>query len=495
MTRRAVLSIDQGTTNSKAILVGEDGAIVARGSAPVPISHPRSGWVEQDANAIWRSVEQAIGACLAEIDDTEVAAIGISNQRESVLAWNRRTGEPLVPVITWQCRRTADACEKLREAGHEERVIALTGLPLDPLFPAPKLRWLLDSLAGQIDPADICLGTVDSWLISRFTGGAVHACDRSNAARTQLFDLAEARWSEELCGLFGVRQACLPQVRDSSHVFGQTVGMGPLPGGIPVASAIGDSHAALFGHGAFSPGDGKATFGTGSSIMTTLPAFVAPPRGLTTTIAWSIDGASTFAFEGNILTSASVLPWTSELLGLNGVDELLALAESVASSEGVCVVPAFVGLGAPHWDAEARALISGLGFGSKPAHVARAAAESIALQVHDVFAIVKEAGDGRVGRLFVDGGPSRNPFLMGLVSGLLEQPLITCESTEASALGAAYLAGLSTGVWSGVEAILDQAGERRPLSARMDPQMRAEMLAEWEMALRRAMLPKQTAKG
>jgi glycerol kinase len=492
MAERVILAVDQGTSNSKAILVAEDGRVPASGSSPVPIEHPRSGWVQQDGEEIWRSVREAIAACLAHADSEqhnfEIAAVGISNQRESVLAWSRKTGKPVGPVITWQCRRTADACQRLRDEGHEEKILALTGLPLDPLFPATKVRWLLDHLPADQDPKDLCVGTVDSWLIWNFTGGAVHACDRSNAARTQLFDIAKARWDEGLCEIFGVAPTLLPDVRDSSHVFGQTSGVAGLADGIPVGGAVGDSHGALFGHGAYSKGDGKVTFGTGSSVMATIAGFKVPPKGLTTTIAWSLDGSSTFAFEGNILVSASVLPWTAELLGLSDVQALLDLAATVDETEGVSLVPAFVGLGAPHWNAEARGLIAGLSFGSKPAHLARAAAESMALQVHDVFDIVQQAADAEIGRLFVDGGPSSNRFLMGLVSGYLDHPVIMCETTEASALGAAYLSGLSTGVWDGLTTISNLAGKRTPLSSKMDPGVRQGALQDWRSALARSTL-------
>ena len=488
MTERVVLAVDQGTTNSKAILVAEDGRVLARGSSPVSIEHPRSGWVQQDGEQIWRSVQEAITACLTKVGDVEIAAIGISNQRESVLAWDRRTGKPAGPVITWQCRRTAEACKQLRDVGHEDEILALTGLPLDPLFPATKVRWLLDHQAAYQDPKDFCIGTVDSWLIWNFTGGAVHACDRSNAARTQLFNIEEARWDEGLCDIFGVSPTLLPDVRDSSHLFGKTSGMGCLADGIPIGGAIGDSHGALFGHGAYNKGDGKVTFGTGSSVMATIKGFKVPPKGLTTTIAWSLDGVSTFAFEGNILVSASVLPWTADFLGLEDVQALLDLAATVDGTEGVSLVPAFVGLGAPHWNAEARGLVSGLSFGSRPAHLARAAAESLALQVHDVFDIVQHAAGAEIGRLFVDGGPSSNRFLMGLVSGYLDHPVIMCETTEASALGAAYLAGLSTGVWDGLEAVSGLASERTPLSLEMPPSTRREALKNWRGAIARSTL-------
>lgn len=483
MARRVVLAIDEGTTNSKAVLVTQTGEIIASGAAPVPIKHPRSGWVQQDAGAIWQATLDAIAACLDAAPEIEIVALGISNQRESIMIWDRRTGLPLGPVISWQCRRTATECEALREAGHEPMVIARTGLPLDPMFPATKVAWLLRNHRGEA--SDICIGTVDSWLIWKLTGGKIHATDRSNGARTQLFNLAEGRWDEELCALFGIDPVMLPEVRDSSGLFGETEAAGALPGGIPIASAIGDSHAALFSHGAFGRGDGKATFGTGSSVMTTVPEFIAPPKGITTTIAWSLNGISTFAFEGNILVSAAILPWTAKLLGLDEVESLLALAGSVPDSDGVTLVPAHVGLGAPHWDAEARGLIAGLSFGSGPAQIARAAAESMAFQVQEVFAIMAAASGG-IGRLSVDGGPSRNRFLMQLVADYLDHPVTPCRNAEASALGAAYLAGLATGFWPDLDALAALPAREAEITPSMDPDARAAGLENWRKAIARA---------
>ncbi|WMS44609.1 FGGY-family carbohydrate kinase [Acuticoccus sp. MNP-M23] len=485
MARKVILAIDEGTTNSKAVLVDDAGRIVASSSAPVPIEHPKSGWVQQDAEKIWTATCKAIAGCLAKAPDVTIEALGISNQRESILMWDRNTGAPLGPVVTWQCRRTAAACDALRKNGHEPDVIARTGLPLDPMFPPTKAAWLLENHGGG--NTDICIGTVDSWLIWQLSGGAVHATDRSNAARTQLFNLAEGRWDDALCALFGVDPAYLPAVHDSAHIYGHTRGTGVLPDGIAIAAAIGDSHAALFGHGAFGNGDGKITFGTGSSMMTTIPAFTVPPEGITTTIAWSLDGQSTFAFEGNILVSASIFPWSAELLGLSGVDELLALAQSVPDANGVCLVPAHVGLGSPHWDADARGMICGLSFGAKPAHVARAAAESLAHQVADVYDAMTAAGGG-IGRLFVDGGPSANAFLMQLVADSLSHPVAPCRDSEASAMGAAYLAGLASGIFPDLATVAGFASHGQPHDPTAAPDMVRASRNAWREAIARTVL-------
>lgn len=477
-----ILAIDEGTTNSKAVLVSVDGTIVSTGSSPVPIVHPQPGWVEQNADEIWSATCKAIDICLKEAPDAEVTALGISNQRESILLWNRKTGEPLGPVVTWQCRRTAAKCEQLKQAGCESDVIARTGLPLDPLFPPTKASWLLENHAAGHSEADICMGTVDSWLIWKFSGGAVHATDRSNAARTQLFNLAKGCWDKKLCELFGIPMAILPDVHDSSHVFGTTLNVSVMPDSVPIASAIGDSHAALFGHGAFGKGDGKVTFGTGSSIMTSIPEFIVPPKGITTTIAWSLNGTSTYAFEGNILVSASILPWTADLLAKKDVEELLELAQSVDDTLGVTLVPAHVGLGAPHWKSEARGLISGLSFSSGAPQVARAAAESMAFQVQDIFTIMSDASQG-IGRIFVDGGPSRNTFLMGLVADYLDHSVTPCKNSEASAIGAAYLAGLATGVWPNLEAVSELTNHEQEIPPSMSQEKRRQGLENWKSAI------------
>ena len=486
MAHRAILAIDEGTTNAKAVLVRVDGTILAGGACAVDARHPRSGWVEQEAGQIWSSTVAAIATCLKNAPGIEIAAIGISNQRESILAWNRHTGEPLGPVITWQCRRTSAACDALRAAGHEDIVIAKTGLPLDPLFPATKARWLLENHCLGMAPEVICIGTVDAWLVWNFTGGRTHATDASNAARTQLYDIGAGEWDEQLCSLFGVDRALLPDVHDSAHVFGETLGVDGLPDGIPVASAIGDSHGALFGHGAFGTGDGKVTFGTGSSVMTTVEEFTVPPKGVTTTIAWSLEGRPTYAFEGNILVSASILPWTAQLLGLSGVDALMDLAQTVDDSLGVTLVPAHVGLGSPHWNAEARGVISGLTFGAGPAHVARAAAESMAFQVCDVVEIIEAHGTAEIGNLHVDGGPSRNAFLMQMVADYLGHPVITSQSTEASALGAAFLAGLAVGYWPDLDTVAGLERRGATLRPSLESNTRSEFRASWRHAIVRA---------
>ncbi|WP_064691849.1 FGGY family carbohydrate kinase [Rhizobium aegyptiacum] len=485
---RAILAIDQGTTNSKAVLVSEKGEIVGRGSAPVGISYPKPGWAEQDPRRLYASVCEAVDACLKAGPDVTIEAVAISNQRESVTAWDADTGEALGPVVSWQCRRTAQDCERLIAEGHLDRVQALTGLPLDPMFPGSKFRWLLD----RIPAGPVRLGTIDSWLIHCLTGGRRHACDASNAARSQLFDLRDQRWSEELGEIFGVDIALLPEVLDSSADFGRTQGLRGVPDGTPIMAAIGDSHAALFGHGAFKPGDGKVTFGTGSSVMKTLSQFIPPRNGVTTTVAWRIEGKPTFAFEGNILVCAASLPWMTDILGLPDVAALVELAAS-AEPGGPGFVPAFVGLGAPYWNADARALFSQINFNTTRAQMARSVTDSIAFQVNDVISAMRTQSGGALGTLYVDGGPSQNRFLMQCVSNLIEHPVIQCEAPEASALGAAYLAGLSLGLWSDLEIVA--ALPRNTRTIEPQPVDRAVFLDTWNDALARSTFRETKAKG
>ncbi|MDQ0323728.1 glycerol kinase [Pararhizobium capsulatum DSM 1112] len=485
----AILAIDQGTTNSKAVLVSTTGEILSRGSSSVGIEHPQPGWVEQSPLRIWASVQEAIAICLQAVPEADILGIAISNQRESVTVWDAVTGEPLGPVVSWQCRRSAPACAAFIAAGHASRVQALTGLPIDPMFPGPKMKWLLDRVPSGRQAR---LGTIDAWLIHCLTDGMVHACDASNAARSQLFDLNRQAWSDELCALFGVPKSSLPQVRDSAARFGETKKVPGLRDGIPICAAIGDSHAALFGHGAFNPGDGKVTFGTGSSIMTTLPRFIAPQHGITTTIAWSINDQPTYAFEGNILVSAAALPWMAEMLGLPDVQALTDLA-ATAEPMGPGFVPAFVGLGAPYWHADARALFSGITFNTSRAQMARAVTDSIAFQVHDVFEAMSAQSPAPLGRLYVDGAPSKNDFLMQCVADTVNHAIIQCDAPEASALGSAYLAGLSLDIWPDLAAIaaLPHPGKTLPPRS-SDSEAR---LLTWKDAIYRSTMTTPSFKG
>ena len=465
MSGRRILAIDQGTTNTKVLLVDESGAIVASAARPVQIQFPRPGWVEQDALALWRSVADASAECLARAGNAPPAAIGISNQRESVVAWDRATGQPVGPCVVWQCRRTAPFCASLREAGHGELLQRRTGLAIDPLFSASKARWLLrqtpDGLARAAN-GEIAIGTVDSWLLWNLTGGDVHATDFTNASRTQLLDLRGLRWDPELLALFGIPETALPRLMPSSCVYGESTA------GIPVCALAGDSHAALFGHAIFSPGAVKATYGTGSSLMTITAEPLQSTGGLSATVGWSRAGQTLYALEGNITVTGGAVQWLGEFLGLaDPASDVANLAATVTDTDGVYVVPAFAGLGAPHWNDAARGLVTGLTRGSRAAHVARATMESIAFQVRDVFDALERDCERPLPLLMADGGASRNDFLMQFQADILGRPLVRSASPDISAMGAAWLAGLAAGVWNSLDEL---AGMVAP-GDRFEPKM------------------------
>lgn len=498
MAGRHVLAIDQGTTNTKVLLFDEQGEVVARASRPVEVAFPQPGWVEQDALALWATVQAATDDCLAAAGGRSVAAVGLANQRESVLLWERASGRPVGPTIVWQCRRTAPFCEELRRLDLRERLEARTGLTIDPLFSASKIRWLLDAIpdgARRAARGELCAGTIDSWLLWNLTGRAVHACDVTNASRTQLFDLAGAAWSDELLGAFGVPRELLPEVRPSSGVLGHTVALGRLAGGLPVASAIGDSHAALFGHAAFRPGSVKATYGTGSSLMTPVATLLRSGHGLSTTVAWGLPEGISYALEGNITVTGSAVDWLGRLLRLDHpASDVAALAGETGDSGGVYLVPAFAGLGAPHWDAGARGLVCGLTLGSTAAQLARATVESIAYQVRDVFDAMREdAGPPR--ELLADGGASRNDALMQLQADLIGCPVVRNDSADLSARGAAWLAGLAVGLWPSLEALASLPSRVSRFEPRLGEGDRNRLYDGWREAVTRARSRTQTSQG
>ena len=488
MSAGHVLAIDQGTTNTKAILVDGGGSIVASASRPVETRFPRPAWVEQDARALWSGVAASAGECLARAGNVRPSAIGISNQRESVVAWDRKTGEPVGPCVVWQCRRTAPFCAALREAGHGELLQRRTGLAIDPLFSASKARWLLSQTPDGMRRAadgELAIGTVDSWVLWNLTGGAVHATDLTNASRTQLLDLKGQRWDPELMALFGIPEAALPTLRPSSWRYGESVACGGLPAGIPVCALAGDSHAALFGHAIFSPGPVKATYGTGSSLMTATSEPVESTGGLSATIGWSRAGQTMYALEGNITVTGGAVQWLGEFLGLrDAAADVAALASMVADTDGVYVVPAFAGLGAPHWKDGARGLITGLTRGTGAAHVARATIESIAYQVRDVFDAMEHDCEHSLPVLLADGGASRNDFLMQFQADILNRPVVRSASSDVSAMGAAWLAGLAAGVWGSLDELaalgLSQtAGPGRRFEPEMSEAERAKRYDGW----------------
>lgn len=452
MSEQAIVAIDQGTTNTKAVLFSTDGTVLAQQAQSVAVHHPRPGWAEQSATEIWDTVRAVLAEISADIADREVVALGISNQRETVVVWDRSTGEPIAPAISWQCRRTSNLCDHFRRPEIESMVFARTGLVVDPLFPSTKIRWLLDSdpsLRSRAERGQLLAGTVDSWLVWKLTGGKTHATDHSNASRTQLFDLADLRWDPELLALFGIPAALLPEVKPSDALFGHVTADAPAIANVPIRGVLGDSHAALFGHGIREPGSAKVTCGTGASVMTLTARRISSQGGISTTIGWSRGRHVSYALEGNISVSGHAAAFAAQLLGLPDERTLTELAASVDDSDGVYFVPALAGLGAPHWDDKTRGLIGGMSLKTRREHVARAVLEGIAHQICDVVEAIQADLGRRLDGLSVDGGASNNDFLMQLLADLLGCAVVRPVMTEASALGAARMAGEALGVWKG----------------------------------------------
>jgi glycerol kinase len=488
-----ILTIDQGTTNTKVLLINARGEVIAQAARALQQSYPHPAWVEQDADLLWQSVREALDECLAAVDDPRPEAIAITNQRESVVLWDRQSGQALGPVIVWQCRRTADFCSQLRVRGLEPFLKERTGLAIDPLFSASKMNWLLDHVAEghkRAEQGELCLGTIDSWLLWNLTGGKVHACDFTNASRTQIFNIHKLDWDDDLLNLFDIPRVALPEVRPSQANFGNSIALGQLPAGVPIVALIGDSHAALFGQAGFLHGSVKATYGTGSSLMAPTPAAVLSKHGLSTTIAWALDREHvTYALEGNISVTGAAVQWLGEFLGLEKpVEEVVRLAERVENAGGLYLVPAFVGLGAPHWNQAARGMISGITRGSTAAHVARATIEAIAYQVRDVFDVMQIETGADLKVLLADGGASRNPLLMQFQADIIERPVLQNMSTDASALGAAYLAGFATGWWRTLDEIMQLPRPQTSFEPRMSAHDRNALYTGWQMAVARATL-------
>jgi glycerol kinase len=486
-----ILAIDQGTTNTKALLVDRRGTPVFRTSSPVALIHGGQGRVEQDPEHLWDSVSKVMADCAlnAARNGASIEALAISNQRETAIAWNAETGRPIGHAISWQCARSAEICERLQ--AHGETIRAKTGLPLATLISAGKWAWLVENNAEAQALAiagTLRFGTVDSWLIHRLTAGAVHATDWSNASRTGLLPLEQLTWDRELFNLFGIRLEAMPELRTSSGSFGACAGIPGLEG-VPILAAIGDSHAAMFGHAQFAAGTVKATYGTGSSLMALTASLARDTPVLARTIAWSIADSTQFALEGNIAMTGSAVQWVGEFLHLaNPASGAAALAATVPDAGGVCFVPAMAGLGAPYWDAAARGTITGLGRSHTSAHLARAAIEAIAFQVADVFFAMEEAGGISFSALHADGGATRNSSLMQFQADMLGRPVLLPADEELSALGASLLAGLALGWWSGLGQIAELPRAMEQFFPMMKACERERRYAEWKTAVARARL-------
>ena len=465
--RRFVLALDQGTTGSTALVVDPDGLVRARGYAELPQHYPQPGWVEHDPAQIWTTTVQALGQAVAaaRIAPAEIAAMGITNQRETAILWERASGRPVGNAIVWQCRRTTALCDRLRADGAEPEIRRKTGLVVDAYFSGTKIRWMLDhepALRPRAERGELCFGTVDSWLLWQLTGGAVHATDPSNASRTLCYDIHALRWDEGLCRTLGVPMALLPTVKPSAGVFGETTATATpgLPAGIPVAGIAGDQQAALFGQACVEPGMAKNTYGTGCfALLNTGRRAVGSTEGLLTTVAWTVEGATAYALEGAVFIAGAAVQWLRDGLGvITKAAETAALAAGVSDTGGAYFVPAFVGLGAPHWEANARGTITGLTRGTTRAQLVRAAIEAMAFSTQEVLSAMSADARLRLAALQVDGGAAANDWLMQFQADVLNVPVARPDLIETTALGAAGLAGLAAGVWRSPEEFL--AGRR-----------------------------------
>jgi glycerol kinase len=475
-----ILAIDQGTTGSRAIVFDRKGRVIASAYEEFPQYFPRPGWVEHDPEEIWRSVERTIQKVLRRVSSSSIVAVGIANQRETAVVWDRKTGRPVCNAIVWQCRRTAGRCREIRK---DEAAVSLirdrTGLPVDPYFSATKAEWILDRSGRRTRARNgrLAFGTADSWILWKLTGGRAHATDYTNASRTMLFDIGRLRWDEDLLDFFGVPKAVLPEALPSSGGFGRTEKIGRLPAGIPITGVAGDQQAALFGQACFDPGTVKNTYGTGCFILlNTGRRRVASAEGLVTTLACGPEGSVVFALEGSVFVAGASVQWLRDQLGLLRTSaESESMAAKVRDNAGVYFVPAFVGLGAPYWDPEARGTIVGLTRGANRHHIVRAALEAMAYSTRDVVGIMARESGLELAELRVDGGAAANNFLCRFQADILGLPVLRPRTVETTALGAASLAGLGAGFWK----TTGEIGRFWALDRRFTPSMprtRAEAL-------------------
>lgn len=490
-----VLSIDQGTTGSTVLLVDSHGEIVARSYQELRQHYPRPGWIEQNPVDIWEKTLYAIHEVVdnCEISANAIAAIGITNQRETTILWERDTGKPIYPAIVWQCRRTVDECNELKDLGLEDGIRTKTGLLLDPYFSATKIAWILNRVEGareQAESGNIAFGTVDTWLLWNLTGGVVHATDYTNASRTLLYNIERLAWDDELLDIFRIPKEILPEVGRSTRVFGAVNDVHPALNGIPIAAIAGDQQAALFGQLCTEPGMAKNTYGTGCFLMlNTGEERVHSDAGLLTTLACSFDDQPVYALEGSVFVAGAAVQWLRDGIEIVGsAAETEAIATSVEDTAGVVVVPAFTGLGAPYWNANAKGAITGLTRGTTRSHIVRATLESIAFQTADlVDAMTREFGAAH-SRLRVDGGAAENNFLMQFQADILGMDVERPQQIESTGLGAAFLAGLTCGVWERVEELQSSRKVDRVFSSNMSDAERREKLADWKDAVRRVMI-------
>jgi glycerol kinase len=486
-------AIDQGTTQTTVLVLSEELEILSRVSREFSQIYPHPGWVEHDPEAIWTSVSGALNSALrkAGITGDDLAGIGITNQRETTVLWERATGRPIYNAIVWQCRRTTDLCDELRKGGHAETFSQATGLVLDPYFSGTKVRWILDNVAdarARAQAGELAFGTMDSYLVWKLTGGASHVTDLSNASRTLMCNIHRGAWDPELLKLLDVPASLLPRIVGCAEAVGETRGVDGLPDGIPIAGMAGDQQAALFGQACFTEGSVKCTYGTGSFLMMNVgDEPVSSSRGLLTTVAWKLDDRITYALEGSLFIAGAAVQWLRDGLGIiANAHEIERLAMEVDDTGGVIFVPALAGLGAPHWRPEARGIISGLTRSTTSAHLARACLEGIALQVSDLIDAMQLDADRPLNVLKVDGGAAANDLLMQFQADVLQTTLSRPVNLETTAIGAAFLAGLGTGVWKDTDAIREAWREER----RFEPSLSAEAVGairgRWHEAVAKA---------
>jgi glycerol kinase len=478
-----ILSLDQGTTSSRAIVVDHSGEIKAIAQKEFKQIFPQSGWVEHDPIEIWSSQKSVVTEATAKlgVDISDIAAIGITNQRETTIVWDRKTGKPVYNAIVWQDRRTADTCDKLRKKGHDELIQSKTGLVIDAYFSGTKIQWILDNVARARDRAEageLAFGTVDSWLVWNLTKGKLHITDVSNASRTMLFNIHDLQWDDELLKLLNIPSSLLPEVKSSSEVYGKS------SFGIPIAGIAGDQQASLFGQMALEPGMVKNTYGTGCFLMTnTGEKPVASKNNLLTTIAWQIDGKTTYALEGSVFIAGAVVQWLrDEMEFIRNSDEVEKLALSVPDNGGVFMVPAFAGLGAPHWNQYARGIIAGISRGTKKGHIARAALEAICYQSKDVMEAMQGDAEIPIKEVRVDGGATVNDALMQFQADILDINVVRSQMHETTALGAAYLAGLAIKFWT-IDELKSQWKEDKVFEPNMEVDERKEKYSRWLKAV------------
>jgi glycerol kinase len=491
---RAVLAIDQGTTGTTALVIGHDGSVLGRAASEFTQYYPKPGWVEHDADEIWRVSLEVAGRAVsaAGLDGSELAAIGLTNQRETTVIWDRRTGRPIHRAVVWQSRQTAEICERLREAGHEDWVRERTGLVLDAYFSASKIRWILDLVPdgqAQAEAGDLLFGTIDSWLLWKLTGGEIHATDPSNASRTLLYDIRQRRWAAGLLELFDVPRVLLPRVLPSSGVFGRTRALGNLPAGIPIAGIAGDQQAALYGQGCWRPGMVKATYGTGSFVVLNMgEGITLSDGGLVTTVCCDETGGPAYALEGSVFTTGAAVQWLrDEMQLIEHAADTETIGAKVSDTMGVYVVPAFAGLGAPHWDMRARGAVVGLTRGSGRNQIIRATLDSIAYQTMDVIDVMNRDSGIEITELRVDGGAAANNVLMQFQADILGIPVVRPRLIETTAAGAGFLAGLGVGFWSDPAELESSWRRERLFEPEMGAARRDELCTGWHEAVERVL--------